>query len=242
MHRKTANPAVSPMQRKVAILQSNYIPWKGYFDLIDSVDVFVVYDIVQYTKNDWRNRNYLKSKQGREWLSIPVHHSTSQAINETRVSDSRWWKKHFKTIEQRYARAACFDLYREPLRALYQSLADEVLLSNINIAFIRFINQALGINSEIRDAETFNCDGGQTARLVNICRQLNAASYVSGPSAKSYLDTALFNRHGIEVHWFHYGEYPPYRQLGSGFEHGVSVLDLLFNEGPEARKYMRAAQ
>ncbi|TPH17212.1 hypothetical protein EPA86_05050 [Litorilituus lipolyticus] len=224
--------------KKIAISQSNYIPWKGYFDLINSVDVFVLYDSAQYTKNDWRNRNLLMSKRGKQWLSIPVHHSTSLQIKQIQTADNIWWKKHWKTIEQLYCKAKFFELYRQPLCDLYHSLETEMSLSKINYKFILFVNKVLGIETEICFDDTFEHGSGQSEKLLAICQQLQATTYVSAPAAKSYLNESIFEEKNIHVSWFEYMSYPEYDQLGYQFEHTVSILDLLFNEGPRAKYYM----
>jgi len=125
--------------KKVAILQSNYIPWKGYFDLINQVDDFVIYDCVQYTKNDWRNRNQIKSKGGLQWLTIPVSvKSRSQLINETIVANNIWADKHLKSLIQTYSKSKFYNLYIDELAACFDTAKLLTKLSEINILFINF--------------------------------------------------------------------------------------------------------
>lgn len=225
--------------KRIAILQSNYIPWKGYFDLIASVDVFVFYDDMQYTKNDWRNRNLIKTPQGPAWLTIPVRQeSLAQTIRDTRIADPAWAKKHWKTIAQNYARAAYFKEYRDFFAELYQG-AVSPWLSEINQSFVRAINGLLGIDTVIRSASEFTLAPGKSERLLALCRELGATGYLSGPAAKDYLDTALFAAAGIEAEWMDYRGYPEYPQLFPPFAHGVSILDLIFNTGGQARHFMQ---
>ena len=222
------------------ITQSNYIPWKGYFDAINKADVFVIYDEMQYTKNDWRNRNQIKTPNGLQWLTIPVKQSAlEQKISETEVANPVWRKKHWKTILQNYRKAPHFEELATDFEALYLNDV-ESNLSLINEKFIRAINKQLGIDTEIRSSTEFDLNVERTQRLVNICAELNADTYLSGPAAKDYLDESQFNAKGIGVEWLNYSGYPEYPQQFGGFEHGVSVLDLLFNTGKEAPAFMKS--
>lgn len=226
--------------KKIAILQSNYIPWKGYFDLINSVDEFVLYDDMQYTKNDWRNRNKIKTPQGVQWLTIPVtRKSLGQKIKDTQVSDPSWRNKHWKTICQNYGKAKYFSTYAPLFESLYLNDSSPYL-SEINKNFILAINSMLGIHTRIRHSSEFTLAEGKTQRLVDICRALDANEYLSGPAAKDYLDEGLFLQAGITVKWMNYNGYPEYNQFHSPFEHGVTVLDLICNEGVNASHFMKS--
>lgn len=228
------------MPKKIAILQSNYIPWKGYFDLINQVDEFIIYDDVQYTKNDWRNRNRIKTPQGVRWLTIPVRQEKlSQTIRETKISDPRWPRKHWVTISQCYSKAQYFKDYRDVFEQVYQ-LMDLEYLSEINYRFMSAINGVLGIETRLRWSSEFELLGDQTERLLGICRQCGASEYLSGPAAKSYLDLEMAAREKIQISWLDYSGYPDYPQLYPPFEHGVTILDLIFNTGPHAANYMKS--
>ena len=229
------------MPKKIAISQSNYIPWKGYFDLINSVDEFVLYDDVQFTRRDWRNRNQIKTPTGTHWLTIPVEVKGKfhQRINETVVSDPNWVRQHWRALELNYARAVHFAEYRDRIHALYLA-CQTPRLSEINYHLLSGINACLGISTPLRWSSDYALEGDRSERLLNICRQAGAAVYYSGPSARDYLDQALFATAGVEVVWMDYSGYPPYRQLHGAFEHAVSILDLLFNEGPAAREFMKS--
>lgn len=226
--------------KSIAIVQSNYVPWKGYFDLIASVDELVLFDDMQYTRRDWRNRNRIKTPQGLQWLTIPVEVKGKylQKICETRVSDSVWAVNHWKTLCHNYARAEFFDACKPVLEALYLECRDP-LLSRINHRFLHEICQLLGIGTKLTWSMDYRLCEGKTERLVDICKQAGATRYLSGPSAREYLDEALFQSAGIEVAWMDYSGYRPYRQLFGPFEHSVSILDLLFNEGPNARSFLK---
>ncbi len=227
------------MSKRVAIVQSNYLPWKGYFDLIRAADVFVLYDDVQYTKNDWRNRNRVKTSSGLQWLTIPVRHvSLHQRIMETRTVDHRWRKSHWTTLLQVYGKTPHFELYRRRLEQFYLD-DDEVFLSRINERLLREIADMLGIRTSIRRVDEFDLPAGKTERLVELCLQLKATEYLSGPAAKCYLDEDIFSRSGITVRYADYSGYPEYEQSHMPFEHAVTVLDLLFHMGPRAQDYLK---
>lgn len=228
--------------KTAVIIQSNYIPWKGYFEMLFRADVCILYDEVQYTKNDWRNRNRIKTAQGVQWLTIPVRvASLSQRICETEVSDPGWGERHWKTLKQSYGRARHFEACAEWLRPLYLEPPSRAprLLSEINRRFLGAVCQQLSIRTPLRWSwELPGNEGERTARLVTLCQAVGATRYLSGPSAKSYLDEALFARAGLELAWMDYEGYPTYRQLYGDFVHEVSILDLLFNEGTASRGFV----
>lgn len=228
------------MMKKVAILQSNYIPWKGYFDLINSVDEFVLYDDVQYTRRDWRNRNKIKTRNGTKWLTIPVvvKGKFHQSIRETEIQDKSWAKEHLKAIEHEYAKAPHFREYKEWLLAVFSKVEGFEFLSEVNELFITEICQLLGIKTRIRQSNEFELAEERSQRLLSICSDLEAQTYVSGPAAKSYLNEEIFVNKNINVEWYDYKDYQKYNQFHPPFEHGVTVLDLIFHLGPEAPDYM----
>ncbi len=228
------------MGKRLAILQSNYIPWKGYFDLINSADLFILYDTAQFTKNDWRNRNRVKTRQGPTWLTIPVAHQFGQLIQDTTVSDPKWASKHWTTLSQTYARSPYFARYKDWLDGLYREAARETKLSAINHRFLSEICRVLEIKTPLSWSSDYRLVEGQTQRLVDLCKQVGAAEYLSGPAARAYLDEGRFEQDGIKVSYVDYSGYAEYRQLYPPFEHGVSILDLLFNEGPDASRYMKS--
>lgn len=226
--------------KRVAILQSNYIPWKGYFDIIGSVDEFVLYDDMQYTKNDWRNRNKIKTQNGLQWLTIPVkQESLAQKINETIITQPNWNVQHWKSLAQNYAKAPHFKAYKEQFENLYMN-ATQMHISEINRYFINAINTILGIKTVIRDSREFVLADGKSERLLALCQELGATTYLSGPAASDYLDESIFKEAGIHVEWMDYSGYKEYHQLFPPFEHGVSVLDLIFNEGENAENFLKS--
>ncbi|GAA0731587.1 WbqC family protein [Aquimarina litoralis] len=227
------------ISRKIAISQSNYIPWKGYFDMINMVDVFVIYDEVQYTKNDWRNRNLLKTKNGLEWITISVkQNSLQQTIDETKVFLSKWNKKHWNTLQAVYGKSPFFKKYKERFAELYLSI-DTPFLSEINHRFIVEICDILGVQTSIVNSRTLSLRGDANGRLIDACEKLEANTYISGPAAKAYINQSLFEQRSIKIEWMDYTGYKQYNQMWEPFEHSVSILDLIFNEGDQAKRFLK---
>lgn len=232
------------VSKRVAILQSNYIPWRGYFDIISLVDEFIVYDVAQFTKNDWRNRNRIKTAQGPQWLSIPVLTAgrSTQTIAETRVASPDWAEKHWRSISQAYARAPFFKTYRERLESAYVACGRLQHLSAINRLLIHAISAELDLTTTFTDASEYGVRGNRTERLVGLCRSAGANVYLTGPSALDYLDLTLFEQARIRVEFMDYSSYGPYPQIHGAFEPHVSVIDLLLNVGATAVSYLRSSQ
>ncbi len=227
------------MGKRVAIVQSCYIPWKGYFDLINSVDEFILLDDVQYTRADWRNRNRIKTPNGTAWLTIPVKVKgrVHQRIRDVVVSDPKWTDRHWKSICRNYGGARHFAANRSLFQDLYMQCREETHLSRINVRFLGAIADMLGIRTRITRSMDYVSAEGRTGRLAHLCEQAGASEYLSGPAARAYLDESLFRRRGIRVCWMDYGGYPEYDQLFSPpFVHEVSIIDLILNEGPEGAK------
>jgi WbqC-like protein family len=228
--------------KRVAIVQSNYVPWKGYFDLMRRVDEFIVYDEVQYTRRDWRNRNRFKSPSGVRWLTIPVQVKGRyhQRVDETLVSDPAWAEQHWATLRGWYGKAPFFEQYRSVLEGAYLG-CEERHLSRINRRLLEVVAGLLGIETPFSSSLDYDTGGAKTERLLGICKAAGATSYLSGPAAKDYFEESLFADAGIEVRWMEYAGYPDYPQLYPPFEHHVSALDLLFNVGPDAPNYLLGA-
>lgn len=231
----------SESMKKIAILQSNYIPWKGYFDIIASVDEFVLYDDMQYTRRDWRNRNQIKTAQGLQWLSVPVlvKGKYHQTINDTEIDSSvNWASNHWKAFVQNYRRAPYFSEIGEWLEPLYLGVSYGHL-SKLNESFITAICDYLGIETIITNSSNYSLPAGRTERLASICQQAGATEYVSGPAARQYIEEKIFSNADISLTWFDYDGYVPYPQLWGSFEHRVTILDMLFNCGRDALRYMK---
>ena len=226
--------------KKVAILQSNYVPWKGYFDMIAAVDEFILYDDMQYTRRDWRNRNLIKTPQGVQWLTVPVlvKGKYDQKIRDTEIDGADWATTHWKALTQNYKRAPHFAEVASWLEPIYGG-ARFVYLSDLNRRLIEAICTYIGITTRISNSWDYSLEDGKTERLVSLCAQAGGTEYISGPAARDYVYEKVFSDRGIRLTWFDYAGYPEYPQLWSEFSHGVTVLDLLFNCGKAAPRYMR---
>lgn len=228
--------------RRVAVIQSNYIPWKGYFDIIRACDEFILYDDAQFTSRDWRNRNCLKTEAGLRWLTVPVavKGRRTSPIKDIRIADASWRKKHWHTIERTYARTEHFKDMRGFMQDLYLK-EDFNYLSDLNRHFIAEICAQLGIRTRVTQSMDYALDPrmSSTEKLVELCKKTGAEEYISGPTARSYLDRTVFDSAGIRVRFADYSGYPEYRQLHPPFIHEVSVIDLLVNEGPSAPRFLK---
>jgi hypothetical protein len=236
-----AEALVTIKPKKAAILQSSYIPWKGFFDIINDVDEFVLFDDVQYTKRDWRNRNRIKTSQGVRWLSIPVNVKGNffEKIKDMRVANHEWARDHYLSIYHAYSKAPFFPVYKDRLHDLYNEAEKLDSLSEINYLFLRSICQILSIETRLSWSSDYELEDGKSERLLSICRQVGADTYVSGPSARDYLQQPLFDAEGVRVTWFNYDGYPEYPQPYPPFDHHVSIIDLILQTGPDASKHMK---
>lgn len=249
----TRKPANGALQRNgrilkpktVVITQSNYIPWRGYFDMLRSADEVILLDSVQYTRRDWRNRNRIKTADGLTWLTIAVEATGRylQAIDETRIADPSWSKKHIRAIELAYRNAAHYSAVAPWLFGLLESVAAEPLLTTINERTIRATCEWLGLWPNIRRCTDLIAHDTlrameATERLLALITKSGASRYLSGPAARAYLDLERFRAAGIEIEWMSYDGYSSYPQLWGGFQPHVSIVDLLLNTGSQAFGYL----
>jgi hypothetical protein len=227
--------------KRVAIVQSNYVPWRGYFDLIASVDEFILLDDAQYTRRDWRNRNRIKTPTGSRWLTIAVEVSGrfTQSIYDTRVADPQWPERHWDVLRQYYSPARGFSDSGGFVEELYAGVAS-TSLTDINRHFLHRIAAHLGIHTPLTVSLDYQPRGTRTARLVDLCVKTGATEYVSGPAARAYLDEDCFRKRDIAVSWFQYGPYADYDQIYPPFDPRVSILDLLLCAGSDARRLIEA--
>jgi hypothetical protein len=227
-------------RKRVAIVQSSYIPWKGYFDLIRAVDEFVLLDDVQFTRRDWRSRNRIKTKDGLSWLTVPVHSKGlyTQRILDTVIAEPDWGRRHWQTIRASYARTPGFDEFAPTIEPLFLQPASD-RLSLVNHSFLVTISRLLGIETSITWSTDYHPRDGRNERLLDICLQVGASEYLSGPAASGYLDVAAFEAAGVHVRFADYSGYPEYPQPYPPFEHAVSVLDLLFCTGSRASEFLK---
>ena len=223
--------------RRVAVVQSCYLPWRGYFDLIRSVDLFVFYDDVKYTKNDWRNRNVVKMRKAPVWLTIPIgKETTKQRICDVEIRSHHWQLKHWRTLNQCYGKCDFFDHYAPFFEDLYCRRTWKSL-SELNQLLTRRLAEWLGIEVVFCDSRRFDLRGKKQERLLDLLTQLNATSYLSGPAATAYIDPSEFAQRNIELKFIDY-RYPEYPQGEPPFLPNVSVVDLIFRFGANSGNFI----
>lgn len=223
---------------RVVINQSNYLPWKGYFDLIHDADIFVFLDDVQYTKNDWRNRNRIKTARGTQWLTIPVGPKHNLRINEVLLpADPTWKDHHWTSLLSAYRSAPHFNRYADLIESSIRYCPFSTL-SELNQHLIREICRHFQLGASFVRSETLGVQGAKQDRVMQILKKLGATRYISGPAAKAYLDQSRFEADGIELIWKDYSGYPEYIQLYPPFAHAVCALDVLFHCGESSPDYV----
>jgi hypothetical protein len=226
---------------KLAVIQPSYIPWRGYFHQIHKADVFMFYDDVQYDKHGWRNRNRVKTANGTIWLTIPVAARGNVVehtpINEIRCASRQWGRKHWLTLQQSYSRAPHFDRYAPLLESFYARREDR--LAELTIDLTRTLAHELGTDATrfVRSSELTGIEGSGTDRLMALLRAVGADHFISGPTARAYIDEAKLAAAGVTLEYMRY-EYPEYEQLHPPYDAHVSILDLLFMKGDGAGEYI----
>lgn len=225
--------------KKIAILQSNYIPWKGVFDMMNMVDEFVFFEDVDYTKRDWRSRNRIITPQGTIWLTVPVQKCPrgTKIMDVQVASDQAWQMNHYQTIKTNYHKAPFYNEYEPLLKELYLEHT-WTGLSEMNIYMNKRIAEVLGMKTSFVNSKDLHTEGTKDDKLIEICQKLGATHYLSGPAAKDYIVNDKFKNSGIGLSYIQYDGYPEYEQLFGEFEPYVSVLDVLFNCGAKAGKYI----
>jgi hypothetical protein len=229
---------------KVAISQPSYLPWSGFFDLVDQVDQFVLLDDAQFVKQSWHQRNRIKSPSGLLWLTVPVifRGHLGQALSEVMIREPQFWEKHVRAVEVNYGRARYFERYYPTLKKILLDCSQRGRLVDLNIELIRWLGMELEVTTPMVRSSALSSEGRRSARLVSICKLLGAAGYVS-PRSASYLiqDMKLFRESGVNV-WFQNYTHPIYEQRFPPFVPFASVLDLLFNHGPDSGGIMRSGR
>lgn len=224
----------------VAIHQPQYLPWLGYFDKIDRADTFVLLDDVQYKKNEWQNRNKIRTANGWQWITVPVRYRFGEEIDQVKINANGDWRKdHCQSLMFSYNRAPFFKEYEAFFKMIYER--DWEYLVDINIHFIEYLVKSLGISTRLIKASGLEAQGQKTERLVEICKRLEADTYLSGEGGKEYLDLDCFKRNKIKV-VFQKFKHPVYRQVYSGFEPFMSIVDLLFNYGDNSLKILKGQE
>lgn len=224
----------------VAVDQPNYIPWKGYFDMIHDVDLFIFYNDVQYTTRDWRNRNIIKTPNGAKWLTVPVcRGARDRRICDVEIADSAWQRIHYETIRFAYGKAPYFKKYKDFLEDVYLDHEwkylrelDEYMIKTIATDF-------LGCRTRFADSRNYSSEGHKHEKLLSLLGNLgDNITYESGPMAKDYIMLEDYQTNNIKLVWKSYDGYPEYSQMYGTFDHHVSILDLLFHVGDEAPYYI----
>ena len=217
----------------IAISQSNYLPWKGYFQLISKVDVFVFYDTVDFTKRDWRSRNKILGPNGFQWLTIPVGSNRGKSIQEVLLPEGEWRKNHLETIRRNYSKSPYIEDVLEIVSSVYEDISIHTL-SHFNQSLIQRISDYLGIKTIFRNASEFIQEGDRVERLISICNQLGATTYLSAPAAKDYIGDE-FEESGLILQWMEYGPFEEYEQNVDTFSDYVSIIDTIAALGPGTR-------
>ncbi len=226
---------------QISIMQPTYLPWLGYFDLIDQSDIFVFLDDVQFEKQSWQQRNMIKTNNGWIWLTIPVIQKFGQKIAETRINyANKWNEKHFKSIYYNYHTAAYYNLFNDRLEKIYSF--HHKFLVDFNIMIIQWVCEELGISPQFICSSALSVTGTKTERLINICQKLNANNYLSPLGSKTYIEkNNLFNDSGIILKYQHF-EHPQYSQNTGDFISHLSTLDLILNNGPDSLGIIRSGR
>ena len=221
----------------IAIHQPQYLPWLGYLDKIDKADVFVILDNVQFKKNEWQNRNRIKTAQGCQWITVPVLYRFPEKINEVRINNkANWSRKHLQAFITNYSKSPCYDDYISFFEDIFSRNWE--CLVDINVEIIKFLINALELKTRLVMASDLELREGSTERLIDICKALDSNKYLAGKDGNKYMNLELFDREGIEV-IFQDFKHPVYNQLFGNFEPYMSAIDLLFNCGDDSLEILR---
>ena len=223
----------------VGIIQPNFIPWRGYFDFINDVDIFVILDDVQYTKQDWRNRNRIRTQSGKsDWLTVPINSvSLKQLIRDVQLSETTNWREsHLFKLRQNYASAPYFNEIFDLISVEYAKDTNRLL--DLDIGLINSIMRYLGITTKLRLASDIPSGGVRDEKLIDMVSYLGGTRYLSGPAAKSYIQPDMWQDNGIELAFKSYPDYPPYDQIAAPYDPFVSIIDLMFMKGPKTPEFI----
>ncbi len=221
----------------IAIHQPQYLPWLGYLDKIDKADVFVILDNVQFKKNEWQNRNRIKTSQGCQWITVPVLYRFQEKISEVRVNNrENWGRKHLQALITNYSKSPYFENYKSFFEDIFNRNWDRLV--DINIEIIKFLITALDLKTRLVIASDLKLREEPTERLIDICKTLGSNKYLAGQDGNKYMNLELFKKEGIEV-IFQDFKHPVYNQLFGEFEPYMSVIDLLFNCGDDSLEILR---
>jgi hypothetical protein len=224
---------------RVTILQPSYLPWLGFFEQMHRSDQFVLYDDVQFTRRDWRNRNRIRVQEGSIWLTVPViqKNKYEQNLLETKIDNSTSWKrKHLETIRCHYSKTPFFDLHFPWCEKIFNS--EWNFLLDLSLETIQYLKGQLKINTPLLRSSELGGSGDKTERLVSICKQLGATQYLSGESARNYISEKDFSDQSIELEYQEF-QHPEYPQRYEGFVPFLSTIDLLFNCGDKSLDFLK---
>ena len=225
---------------RVTIHQPQFLPWLGYLDKIDQADLFIVLDIVQFKKNEWQNRNRIRTAQGWQWITVPVLHKFGQRINETPINQRvDWQTKHLRAMEMHYGRAAHCDRFLEGLREIYRRPWER--LTELNLAVLRWLLDAFSIKTPLQSASEMSLRDDPTDRLIDICHAVGATHYLAGAGATAYMDRPRFEASCVRLEIQDF-QHPVYAQCYEPFIPGMAAIDLLFTCGDDALQRLRDAR
>jgi WbqC-like protein family len=225
---------------RVTIHQPQFLPWLGYLDKIDQSDLFVVLDNVQFKKNEWQNRNRIRTAQGWQWLTVPIRQQFGQLLNQVRTNpEVDWASKHWRALEMHYAHATHAEQYLKGLRNIYDQRWDRLV--DLNLAVLRWLLETFRITTRLCLASELKLRDDPTDRLIDVCREVGADEYLAGPGAADYMDISRFRASGIRLRIQEF-RHPMYRQCYEPFVSGLSGIDLLLNVGESALACLRAAR
>ena len=224
----------------ISIRQPGYLPYTGFFKKIQSCDVFVFLDDVQFEKNDWDNRNKIKTTEGDMWLTVPVLHKFGEKLNEVKIANTENWReKHRKAIMMNYQKSSFFDDYWNDIDDILTKEWEKLIDLNFNL--ISYFSSKLGINTKTIKSSELKINSTGSERLLEICQKLSADTYISGELGKNYLDEDIFQKADIDIIYEKF-QHPHYSQLGKSFQPNMSVIDLLFNEGKNAKRILEESK
>lgn len=218
----------------IGILQPAYLPWLGFFEQMDRVDLFVLHDDIQYTKSDWRNRNKIRTNTGWSWLSVPIRGGEDQRICEAHIDhDQRWSKRHVNLLRENYRGAPFYKEYMNDIEEILRSR--HVLIAELDYELIIYMAKRIGITTPIEKTSSKSISGKSTERLINICREYDADAIYEGAAGKKYIDERALRENGITIEYQEYA-HPTYRQLQEPFIPYLSTIDLMFCHGPDSKR------
>jgi hypothetical protein len=231
--------------KKVAIMQPTYLPWLGYFDLIDAVDAFVLLDTVQFEKQTWQQRNQLRTHKGLEWITAPVliKGRFGQAIKDVELNDVTFVNKHLKQITHNYQKSKGFDRYFAEFSEIFQRAASRGSLCFLNVELIKWLCSKFGISTELVMASDLNAQGKRSELIVSILKALDSSAYVSPRGSADYItnDYPIFEKNGISI-FYHSYKHPEYAQAYKPFVSFACALDVLFNEGEKSKEVINSGR